>query len=258
MSTTEQSEHQPGEGNEHAGHAHGHQHVPVDFSGRFVLGITLNVGFVAVEAVIGLLSHSLSLLADAGHNLSDVLGLVLSWIALLVSRRIPSARHTYGWRRSSILAALLNALLLLVALGAIVWEAIQRIQRPEPIQGWTIALVSLVGIVVNGGTALLFVSGSKADINVRSAFLHMAADAVTSLGVVLAGLIIVFTRWYLLDPIVSLLLAAVIFWGTWNLLHEAVDMSLDAVPSNIDPDSVKSFLQSWPGVEACTTRQSGR
>jgi cobalt-zinc-cadmium efflux system protein len=256
MSTTEKSEHQHGEEHhhdeehEHAGHAHGHQHAPVDFSGRFVLGIVLNVGFVAVEAFIGLLSHSLSLLADAGHNLSDVLGLVLSWVALLLSRRIPSARHTYGWRRSSILAALLNALLLLVALGAIVWEAIQRIQRPEPIQGWTIALVSLVGIVVNGGTALLFLSGSKSDINVRSAFLHMAADAVTSLGVVLAGLIIVFTHWYLLDPIVSLVLAAVIFWGTWNLLHEAVEMSLDAVPSDINPESVKSFLQTWPGVQS--------
>src|SRR5262249_33612737 len=146
--------------------------------------------------------------------------------------------------------ALLNALLLLVALGAIVWEAIQRIQRPQPIQGWTIALVSLVGIIVNGGTALLFLSGSKADINVRSAFLHMAADAVTSLGVVIAGLIIVFTHWYLLDPIVSLLLAAVIFWGTWNLLHEAVEMSLDAVPSSINPESVKSFLLGWPGVQS--------
>ena len=262
MSTTEESENQHGEkphheeehhhdeGHEHAGHAHGHQHVPVDFSGRFVLGIALNVGFVAAEAVIGLLSHSLSLLADAGHNLSDVLGLVLSWVALVLSRRTPSARHTYGWRRSSILAALLNALLLLVALGAIVWEAIQRIRRPEPIQGWTIALVSLVGIIVNGGTALLFLAGSREDINVRSAFMHMAADAVTSLGVVLAGLIIVFTNWYLLDPIVSLLLAAVVFWGTWNLLHEALEMSLDAVPSNIDPESVRSFLQSWPGVQS--------
>lgn len=229
-------------------HSLAHNHTPTDFGWRFMVGVVLNLGFVIVEAVFGFAVNSLALLADAGHNLSDVLGLALAWGAFALSRRAPSSRRTYGMRRSSILAALFNALFLLFAIGAIAWEAIQRFSHPEPVAGWTVVIVALVGIVVNGITAMLFASGQKEDLNVRAAFLHMAADTVVSAGVVLGGLLILFTQWYWLDPVLSLVISAIIFWGTWGLLRESVDLSLDAVPPSIDPKKVKTFLESWPEV----------
>jgi len=232
----------------HDDHSHGHSHAPSDFGWRFMVGVVLNLAFVVVEAVFGFAVNSLALVADAGHNLSDVLGLGLAWGAFALSRRAPSSRRTYGMRRSSILAALFNALFLLFAIGAIAWEAIQRFWHPEPVSGWTVVIVALIGIAVNGVTTLLFASGQKEDLNVRAAFLHMAADTVVSAGVVLGGLVILYTQWNWLDPVLSLAIAIIIFWGTWGLLRESVDLSLDAVPTSIDPKKVKSFLESWPEV----------
>jgi cobalt-zinc-cadmium efflux system protein len=229
-------------------HSHAHSHAPSDFGWRFMVGAVLNLVFVVVEAVFGFAVNSLALVADAGHNLSDVLGLALAWGAFALSRRAPSSRRTYGMRRSSILAALFNALFLLFAIGAIAWEAIQRFWHAEPVSGWTVVIVALVGIAVNGITAILFASGQKEDLNVRAAFLHMAADTAVSAGVVLGGLLILFTQWYWIDPVLSLAIAAIIFWGTWGLLRESVDLSLDAVPTSIDPKKVKAFLELWPEV----------
>ena len=229
-------------------HSHAHSHAPSDFGWRFMVGAVLNLVFVVVEAVFGFAVNSLALVADAGHNLSDVLGLALAWAAFALSRRAPSSRRTYGMRRSSILAALFNALFLLFAIGAIAWEAIQRFWHAEPVSGWTVVIVALVGIAVNGITAILFASGQKEDLNVRAAFLHMAADTAVSAGVVLGGLLILFTQWYWIDPVLSLAIAAIIFWGTWGLLQESVDLSLDAVPTSIDPKKVKAFLELWPEV----------
>jgi cobalt-zinc-cadmium efflux system protein len=229
-------------------HSHAHSHAPSDFGWRFMVGVVLNLVFVVVEAVFGFAVNSLALVADAGHNLSDVLGLALAWGAFALSRRAPSSRRTYGMRRSSILAALFNALFLLFAIGAIAWEAIQRFWHAEPVSGWTVVIVALVGIAVNGITAILFASGQKEDLNVRAAFLHMAADTAVSAGVVLGGLLILFTQWYWIDPVLSFAIAAIIFWGTWGLLRESVDLSLDAVPTSIDPKKVKAFLELWPEV----------
>jgi cobalt-zinc-cadmium efflux system protein len=232
----------------HNEHSHGHSHAPSDFGWRFMVGVVLNLAFVVVEAVFGFAVNSLALVADAGHNLSDVLGLALAWGAFVLSRRAPSSRRTYGMRRSSILAALFNALFLLFAIGAIAWEAIQRFWRPEPVSGWTVVIVALAGIAVNGVTTMLFAGGQKEDLNVRAAFLHMAADTVVSAGVVLGGLLILYTQWSWIDPVLSLAISIIIFWGTWGLLRESVDLSLDAVPTSIDPNNVKSFLESWPEV----------
>jgi cobalt-zinc-cadmium efflux system protein len=229
-------------------HAHAHSHTPTDFGWRFMVGVVLNLAFVLVEAAFGFAVNSLALVADAGHNLSDVLGLALAWGAFALSRRAPSSRRTYGMRRSSILAALFNALFLLFAIGAIAWEAIQRFSHPEPISGWSVVIVALIGIAVNGITALLFAGGQKEDLNVRAAFLHMAADTAVSTGVVLGGLVIIATQWSWIDPVLSLAIAVIVFWGTWGLLRESVDLSLDAVPSSIDPNKVKLFLKSWPEV----------
>jgi cobalt-zinc-cadmium efflux system protein len=231
-------------------HSHGHSHAPADFGRAFAIGVTLNLGFVIVEAVFGGLSHSLALLADAGHNLSDVLGLLLAWGASVLVRRVPTPRRTYGLRRSSILAALLNAVILLVAVGGIAWEAILRLRHPEPVAGGTVMLVAAAGIVVNGLTAWLFMAGQKGDLNVRGAFLHMAADAAVSLGVVLAALAMRFTGWLWLDPAVSLAVVAVITLGTWGLLRESLDLALDAVPAGIHPAEVEAYLAALPGVEA--------
>src|SRR6201997_847230 len=219
----------------HDDHSHAHSHAPSDFGWRFMVGVVLNLAFVVVEAVFGFAVNSLALVADAGHNLSDVLGLALAWGAFALSRRAPSSRHTYGMRRSSILAALFNALFLLFATGAIAWEAVQRFWHPEPVSGWTVVIVALVGIAVNGVTAMLFASGQKEDLNVRAAFLHMAADTAVSAGVVLGGPLILFTQWAWVDPGLSLALAAIIFLGTWGLLRESVGLSLDAGTTSIDP-----------------------
>ncbi|MDE3744783.1 cation diffusion facilitator family transporter [Methylobacterium radiotolerans] len=236
----------------HGGHAHGglggHAHAPKDFGTAFAIGIVLNTAFVVIEAVYGYLSNSMTLVADAGHNLSDVLGLAAAWIAAILVRRRASARFTYGYRGSSILAALFNAVFLLIAMGAVIWEALVRLVHPEPVAGTTVMVVAAVGILVNGLTAWLFASGAKGDINVRGAFLHMVADAAVSAGVVVAGLVIQLTGLAWLDPAVSLVIAALVVWATWGLLRDSVAMSLDAVPPEISPDAVTGFLLERPGV----------
>jgi cobalt-zinc-cadmium efflux system protein len=226
----------------------GHVHAPANFGTAFAIGIALNTAFVLAEVGFGAASQSIALLSDAGHNLSDVLGLVVAWGAGTLARRAPTARFTYGLRGSSILAALFNAIFLLVVVGGLSWEAIQRLGQSEPVGGLTVTIVAAIGIFVNGITAWLFASGRDSDINIRGAFLHMASDAAVSAGVVAAGLIILATGWLWLDPAISLAINAVIVWGTWSLLRDSVTMSLSAVPPNIDPAKVRSFLESLPGV----------
>jgi cobalt-zinc-cadmium efflux system protein len=238
-------------GHSHAGHAHGpggHVHAPANFGTAFAVGIGLNTAFVVVEAIFGYASNSMALIADAGHNLSDVLGLVVAWIAVILSKRPPSPRYTYGLRGSSILAALFNAVFLLLAVGAIAWEAVLRLFNPEPVAELTVIAVAAVGIVINGITAWLFASGRKDDLNIRGAYLHMAADAAVSAGVVVAGFAIMLTGWLWLDPVTSLVIVAVIVWGTWGLLRESMAMSLSAVPTMIDPAAVRDFLGKRAGV----------
>lgn len=245
-------------GHDHADHAHdghgdggghSHAHAPASFDRAFAIGVALNVGFVAIEATYGVIANSLALLADAGHNLSDVAGLLLAWGAVWLGRRAPTAKRTYGFGRTSILAALANAVLLLVAIGAIAWEAIRRFEAPQPVEGGTVMVVAAIGIVVNTATALMFMRGRKGDINIRGAFLHMAADAGVSAGVVVAGLVITMTGWLWLDPVVSLLIVVVIALGTWGLLKDSVAMAIDAVPPGIDRDKVFAHLQGLEGVK---------
>ena len=231
-------------------HGHNHSPAPKNFDRAFAIGIALNVSFVVIEAVFGLLSNSLALLADAGHNLSDVLGLVLAWGASVLVRKIPTQRYTYGLRRTSVLAALTNALVLLIAVGAIAWEAILRFGHPEAVESGTVILVASIGIFINGFTAWLFMSGKDQDVNIRGAYLHMAADAVISLGVVVAAIAMRFTGWLWLDPSVSLAIAVVIGVGTWSLLRESLSLALDAVPANIHPEKVFAYLARLPGVTA--------
>jgi cobalt-zinc-cadmium efflux system protein len=228
--------------------AHSHAHAPANFGRAFAIGVTLNFGFVLVEVGFGLWAHSLALVADAGHNLSDVFGLLLAWGAVLWSKRAPTKRHTYGWRRSSILAALANAVFLLVSIGVIAWEAIRRLVQPPEVDAHVLIWVSAAGIAVNGVTAALFASGRKHDLNVRAAFLHMAADALISAGVVVAGVLILFTHWLWLDPVVSLVLAVVILVGTWGLLRDSVRLAMDAVPEAIDLTEVSEYLAGLPSV----------
>jgi cobalt-zinc-cadmium efflux system protein len=231
-------------------HHHNHDHCQPNYNRAFIVGIFLNVGFVGVEALFGYLTNSLALLADAGHNLSDVLGLLMAWGASWLVRRRPTSRYTYGLRRSSILAALLNASILLVAMGAIATEAIQRLSNPLPVNGNTVIGVAFVGIVINGITALMFMSGRERDLNIKGAFLHMAADALVSLGVVLAGIAISTTGWLWFDPVISLIIVAVIVVGTWNLLRDSVNLALDAVPQGIELQAVRTYLAELPGVVA--------
>lgn len=228
--------------------AHHHDHAPANYSKAFAIGVALNLGYVFVEASFGFVSHSLALVADAGHNLSDVLGLLLAWGASWLVQRRPTKHRSYGFRRSSVLAALFNALFLLVAIGAIAWEAIRRFGDPASVSGTTVIVVAAVGIVINTATALLFMSGQKGDLNIRGAFLHMAADAAVSLGVVLAGIAIVRTGWDWLDPAVSLAIVAVVLVATWGLLRDSVNLALDAVPEGIDPAAVQGYLSGLPGV----------
>ena len=225
-----------------------HTSLPEDYNRAFALGLVLNVTFVIAEAVFGILSDSLALLADAGHNLSDVLGLIMAWAASYMARRPPTYRHTYGWRKSSILAALFNALILLLAVGAVGWESVRRLGNPTPVEGKTIIWVAAVGVVINTATALLFISGRKRDLNIRGAFLHMAADAGVSAGVVLSGVTIVLTGWLWLDPVISLAIVLVILVGTWGLLRDSFNLTMDAVPAHIDPAEVRGYLESLPGV----------
>lgn len=230
-------------------HHHDHHHLPS--KGRaFAIGIALNLGFVLIEAGFGWASGSLALLADAGHNLSDVAGLVLAWAALMAGRIGSDARHSYGWQRGSILASFINALLLLVAMGLLGWEALQRLSNPAPVGGMTIIVVAAIGMVINTATALLFMRGSAHDLNIRGAFLHMAADALVSAGVVVAGLLYLWQGWNWLDPVVSLVIALVIVIGTWGLLRESVHLLFDGVPPQVDLPAVSRSLLALPGVVA--------
>jgi cobalt-zinc-cadmium efflux system protein len=231
-------------------HGHAHVHAPASFGKAFAIGIALNLGFVVIEALYGLIGNSMSLLADAGHNLGDVLGLAVAWLASVLATRAPTARFTYGMRGSSILAALFNAVFLLVTVGGLSWEAIRRLGSPEPVAGKTMMAVAAIGILVNAVTAWLFASGRKDDINLRGAFLHMASDALVSVGVVAAGLVILLTGWLMIDPLVSLVINGVIVWGTWGLLRDSIEMSMAAVPAQIDPAAVRQFLSARTGVVA--------
>ena len=241
------------QGHSHAhGHAHGHahHHGPASYDRRFAVGVALNLGFVAVEAVYGALSGSLALLADAGHNMSDVLGLLLAWAAAWAGRRRPTPRWTYGFGRSSILASLINAVVLLIATGAIAWEAIRRLSDPQPIEAGMVMWVAALGIAVNAGTAAMFMAGRERDLNIKGAFLHMAADAAVSLGVVIAAFAIARTGWLWIDPVTSLVIVVVIAVGTWGLLRDSVRLALDAVPADIDRQAVEGYLAGLPGVAA--------
>lgn len=243
-------QHSDGDSHDHHDHSHGadHVHAPADFGKAFAVGIALNSALVAAEGIYGYLGNSTALMADAGHNLGDVLGLIVAWSASVAAKRVPSGRFTYGFRRTSILAALANAVFLLVAIGAIGLESIQRLWSPEPVAGITVMIVAAIGILINGATALLFASGRKGDINIRGAFLHMAGDAAVSAGVVVAVALILLTGWLWLDPVTSLFICAVILWGTWGLLRASIDMSLDAAPRGTDVEAVRQFLLSRPGV----------
>jgi len=232
-------------GHGHAGHAHG----PVSHDRAFAIGIAVNIAFVAVEAVVGWRVDSLALLADAGHNLGDVLGLVLAWAGAFAGRLAPDNRHTWGWKRASILAAFGNALLLLVAMGSLVWAAVLRLQSPEPTQPGVVMVVAAIGIGVNLGTALLFMRGRHDDLNVRGAFLHMMADAAVSAGVVVAGALVWWQGWLWADPAASLVIAAVILVGTWQLFRDSLHLMFDGVPSSIDLDAVRAELEALPGVD---------
>ncbi|CAG0938769.1 Cadmium, cobalt and zinc/H(+)-K(+) antiporter [Gallionellaceae bacterium] len=236
---------------DHDVHSHGggyHHGDPHNHGRAFVIAVALNTAFAVVEFACGLIANSTALLADAGHNLSDVLGLLLAFGAAILSRKAPSERYTYGLRSTSILAALANATFLLVACGAIAWEAMQRFSHPPVVAGLTVTLVAGIGIVINGLSAWLFVKGSKGDLNIRGAYLHMVADAAISLGVVVAGLAMMFTGWYWLDPVISLVIVAVIVIGTWGLLRESVQLALSAVPPHIDVPAVEAYLRQCPGV----------
>lgn len=225
-----------------------HGHMPTDFGKAFAFGITLNILYIVVEVIYGLLSGSMALLADAGHNLSDVLGLAVAWAGAALAKRPPSAQFTYGLGGSSILAALLNGLFLLVACGAIAWEAIGRFNSPSEVASTTVIVVASIGIAINFGTAMLFIRGQKEDINIRGAFLHMMADAGVSAGVVIGGIILFYTDYTWVDPLISLFIVALIFWSTWGLLKEAIRMSLAGVPQDIDVEEVLKALTDLPGV----------
>ena len=238
-----------GHGSHAAGSHAGHSHALPDSLGKvFLAGIVLNLAFVAAEWVFGVMSHSLALLADATHNLGDVLGLVLAWVGSHLSRRAPSERFTYGLRGTSILAALANALILVLVTGGLAWEAIQRLRDPQPVQGGIVIAVALAGVLINGLTAWLFMSRQKSDLNVRGAYLHMAADAATSLGVAVAGVVVMFTGWLWLDPVVTLALGVVIVAGSWGLLRASIKLALHAVPEAIDGTEVRGYLAALAGV----------
>lgn len=233
----------------HHHHDHAHPHgAQKDFGRAFVIAITLNLGFTAVEFVYGFLAQSSALMADAGHNLSDVLGLVLAWVGALLARKVPDSRFTFGLRGSSILAALGNAMFLMIACGAIGWDAIRRLADPPEVASVTVMVVAGIGVLINAASAWLFVKGSQGDLNIRGAFLHLVADAAVSVGVVLAGLAILYTGWNWLDPVTSLLIVLVIVAGTWGLLRESLKLAVNAVPGHVDLAEVADYLRERPGV----------
>ena len=222
--------------------AHDHDHTIRKYNRAFAIGVILNVVFVAIEAGYGFVAESLALIADAGHNLSDVLSLLLAWGAGVLAAKAPTEKRTYGFRKVTIMASLASAILLLVAMGSIAWEAIGRFFDPKPVDGIIVIAVAAIGVVINTITALLFVSGQKDDLNIRGAFLHMAADAGVSLGVVVAGIIIMLTGWLVVDPLISLLIVAVILVGTWSLLRDSMNLAIDSVPKGVDMAGIKEYL----------------
>ena len=226
-----------------------HHHGPTDYNRAFAVGVGLNVAYILLEAGAGLYVNSLALLADAGHNLSDVLGLLLAWGAHVVARVKPTDRLTYGWRSTSILAALANGLILLVVTGGIAWEAIQRFGAPNPVPGTIVIWIAAIGVLINGVTAMFFFHGGQQDLNIRGAYLHMAADAAVSLGVVVAGIGMLYGGWLWLDPLISLVVAVIIFLGTWGLFRESLSLAMHAVPKGIELSEVRAFLEDLPGVE---------
>lgn len=235
----------------HCEHTHGggHHHGDPHNHGRaFVIAIALNTAFVTIEFAYGFMANSTALMADAGHNLSDVLGMLLAWGAMMLARQEPSERYTYGLRSSSILAALANAMLLMAACGAITWEAVLRFSQPPVVAGLTVTCVAGIGIAINGLSAWLFIKGSKGDLNIRATYLHMMADTAVSLGVVAAGVMMMFVGWYWLDPLISLVIVAVIVAGTWRLLRESVQLALNGIPAHIDASAVADYLRQCPGV----------
>ena len=229
---------------------HHHHQAPPDYNRAFAVGVVLNVAFVVIEASYGFMSDSLALITDAGHNLSDVLGLLLAWGAAALAKKRPSARRTYGFSRATIIASLFSGLLLMGAVGAIGWEAVQRLVEPAQPSGKIIMIVAAIGVVINTVTALFFLSGKDHDLNIRGAFLHMAADAAVSLGVVLSGALILYWGLNWIDPVISLVIAAVILLSTWGLLKDSLNLAVDAVPRNVDPEAVRSYLSGLPGVRA--------
>lgn len=230
-------------------HDHHHHHVdPKNYNRAFAIGITLNLIFVFIEAAYGFMANSLALLSDAGHNLSDVLGLVVAWGAFWLTNRKPTARFTFGLSKSSVLSALFNSLFLLVAIGIIIWEAVHRIMSPSLVDSKSVMIVAAIGIVINAATAMLFFKDKNDDINIRGAYLHMAADALISLGVVISAVAIYYTSWNWLDPLVSIIISLIIIYGTWDLLKNSLRLTMDAVPSDIDPIAVKKYLENLPGV----------
>lgn len=251
---THDHDHDHDHAHEGHGHAHGHgighahAHIPTNFGRAFALTTGLNLALVVVQVVYGLLAGSVALLADAGHNFGDAVGLVLAWIAYSLTRVRASERFTYGFRSASILSAFANAILLLVATGAIVWEALRRIGDPPEVAGTTVMVVAAAGVVINGLSAWILMAGQKNDLNIRGAFLHLVADAAVSVGVVAGGAIIVFTGWNWIDPAVSLVIAVVIVWGTWSLLRESFELSMQAVPKGIALGEVRAYLEALPGI----------
>ncbi len=229
-------------------HSH-HSHTPGNLNRAFAIGTVLNLLFVVIEASYGLLSHSLALVADAGHNLSDVMTLLLAWAAMALAKRAATARHTFGFKKGTILASLCSALFLYAAIGVIIWEAVARLRSPVPVDGMTITIIAAIGVVVNTATAFLFMAGRKDDLNIKGAFLHMAADAVVSAGVVVSGLIIAATGWNILDPVISIAIACVIILSGWGLLKDSLHLAMAGVPAEIDPEAVLAYLRNLSGVQ---------
>lgn len=231
--------------------SHSHNHIPPEgrYHKAFLIGTLLNVVYIVIELSYGIIVNSMALISDAGHNLSDVLGLLLAWGATYLASKRPTSEKTYGYRKSTILASLTNAIILLIAVGAITYESIVRLIEPQPIPGGTLMLVAGIGVIINAITAMLFMKGRKRDVNIKGAFLHMAADALVSAGVVAAGLVITLTNWLWLDPVMSLIIVIVITSGTWGLLKESFNLSMDSVPKGIDIEKVRNYLKSFEGVQ---------
>ncbi len=229
-------------------HNHGHCHAPGNVNRAFAIGIVLNSAFVGVEFVYGLLSDSLALVADAGHNLSDVMTLLIAWAAIAVAKRSATATHTFGFKKGTILVSLGSALFLYLAIGVIIWEAVGRLRSPVPVHGMTITVVAAIGVIINTVTALLFMAGRKNDLNIKGAFLHMAADAVVSAGVVVSGLIITATGWNILDPVISIVIALCILFAGWGLLKDSLHLTMAGVPAQIDATAVLDYLTELTGV----------